>query len=1263
MTPESAGPRPESVAAFFQKHRTGFLTIVFTDLVDSTALMERLGNQAGATYMQRRRQVVREVLGTFAEGEEIETAGDSFLLAFAKPSDAVRFALIVQGRFREISQGSDLPIQERIGIHLGELVIAEHETEVKAKDLYGIQLATCARVMSLAQGGQVLLTRGVFDSARQVLKGEDLPGVGPLSWVSHGPYVLKGIEEPVEVCEVGEVEQSSLTAPKTSDKAQRQVRADEEPVLGWRPAVGQEVPNTKWVLEEKLGEGGFGEVWVGRHQTLKEQHVFKFCFRADRVRSLKREVTLFRLLKERVGEHPGIVRLHNVYFDQPPFYLEEEYVSGKDLKSWCEAQGGIEKVPLETRLEIMAQAAEALQAAHDAGIIHRDVKPGNILVSGDPSGSRPLVVKLTDFGIGQVISAEYLKGVTQAGFTQTMAGSTSSGTGTAMYLAPEIIAGQPATTRSDIYSLGVVLYQLLTRDFRRPVTTDWQRQVADLLLRADLEHCFAGNPEERFAGAAQLAKSLRNLEQRQVEVARQQAKEAERGRLRRQAEQQHRIMMVSAVVATLLLLLTTVLGFGLRRAERHRRVAEEARQVQRRHTYAADMRLAQHAFEEGNLGRVVQLVQNQIPEDGEDDLRGFEWRYFWDLSREDALFSFIPHDSPATCVAFSPDGETLATGSFDGTVRLRDVRSGRMVQAFGPFTEWICRNSLLFSASRKLLAVNCGGDIMLWDTSSWKELRRLKGAARAVGFDSYPISLSPNGRTVAAKTPGGVGLWDVDSAEQRVIPGERSTFGDLAVFAPDEETLAVADNERVSVWSATTMSLWAELDGKGSRVVGLAISGHPTVVAAGREDGTVVLWDLKKPNRPLVFKAHKLLVFGLAFAPDNDTLATGGADQVIHLWSIRAILGVSGDDLAARATSTASPLVTLRGHGNQVWALAFSLDGTYLASASKDGEVKLWDAHRRPAETGLSGAWLPMAFSPTGQHLLVLHFDKRLRLWDRSARTETVIEGISVENVMLQSPTASVDGKTFAMAKPGEGIEVWDLSLRQPISRIPWHGEDVKALKLSPDGRLLAVSGRGRTTILEARSGKMLSARSTPAVCHAFSPDGTRFAAPGSTAGHGVGAAAQVWGVTDTEGGLVMGEHKINLASLAFSPNGQLLAIGGHDNLIGIWDTTKCRRLVELSGHLTSVRSLAFSPDSRTLASGATDGTVKLWHFATGQEMCSRQFFLKGVTSLLFSPAGDALAIGSLDSASPMHIWRAQSLAEIDAFEKAQASAGAVGGR
>jgi len=519
MSPLSPGADPERVAAFFQKHRTGLVTLVFTDLVDSTALLQKLGDQAGATFLKRRREIIRDRLREVPEGEEIETAGDSFLIVFSKPSDAVRFSLLSQAQLRSFSMTSGLPVQERIGIHLGEVVIDEGETKGKAKDLYGIQLATASRVMSLAEGGQILVTRGVFDSARQVLKGEDITGVGQLSWVSHGPYMLKGVDEPVEVCEVAEDAERKPEAPKTSDKAQRRVPSGEEPVLGWRPAVGQEVSNTPWVLEEKLGEGGFGEVWRARHPRMKENRVFKFCFRADRVRTLKRELTLFRVLKEHIGDHPNIVRLHEVYLDEPPFFLEAEYVDGKDLKTWCEVHGGADTIPLETKLEIVAQAADALQAAHDAGIIHRDVKPGNILVSGDAVNQNSLRVKLTDFGIGQVVSSEVLAGVTGAGFTQTMLSGTSPQTGTHLYLAPELWVGKPASTRSDIYSLGVVLYQLVVSDFKRPLTTDWAGEVPDPLLLEDIGTCVIGKPEHRLGSAGLLAERLRARPQRSADSA------------------------------------------------------------------------------------------------------------------------------------------------------------------------------------------------------------------------------------------------------------------------------------------------------------------------------------------------------------------------------------------------------------------------------------------------------------------------------------------------------------------------------------------------------------------------------------------------------------------------------------------------------------------------------------------------------------------------------------------------------------------------
>jgi len=335
LTPESRA----RVERFQRTHRIGLVTLVFTDILGSTRLKHVLGDEEGLLLIGQHNDIVRGLLARFTDSQEISTAGDSFFIVFTKPSDAVKFSLLFQLGLRELSRQSKEVVKDRIGIHVGEVFI-EHE-EGAVKDLYGLQVDTASRIMSLGSGDQILMSRFAFDSARQVLSGQDMEGLGILSWLNHGTFVVKGIEEPVDICEVGEEKAAELQPPPDSAKGKRRASEGTELVLGWRPAVDQRVPNSQWVLVEKLGEGSVGEVWMGRHQTLKEKRVFKFCFEAERVRSLKREVTLFKILKERVGEHPNIVGIREVYFDEPPFYIVMDYSEGVDLKTWCKQQGGI----------------------------------------------------------------------------------------------------------------------------------------------------------------------------------------------------------------------------------------------------------------------------------------------------------------------------------------------------------------------------------------------------------------------------------------------------------------------------------------------------------------------------------------------------------------------------------------------------------------------------------------------------------------------------------------------------------------------------------------------------------------------------------------------------------------------------------------------------------------------------------------------------------------------------------------------------------
>jgi WD40 repeat protein/serine/threonine protein kinase/class 3 adenylate cyclase len=1212
------------------------VALVFTDLVDSTALLSQLGDQAGTSFLRKRREIIRNTLRTLPESEEIETAGDSFLLAFSKPSDAVRFALLTQAALRAFSAESRLSVQERIGIHLGEVVITEGETDGKAKDLYGIQLATAARVMSLAEGGQILLTRGAFDSARQVLKGEDLRGVGPLSWASHGPYLLKGVDEPVEVCEVGEAGERSAEAPKTSEKAQRQVRPDEEPVLGWRPAVGQQVPNTQWMLQEKLGEGGFGEVWRARHQKMKEDRVFKFCFRADLVRTLKRELTLYRLLKEHVGEHPNIVRLFEVCLEESPYFLEEEFVAGRDLKTWCEAQGGLDRVPLGIRLEMVAQAADGLQAAHDAGIIHRDVKPGNILVSGDVSSGEPMVVKVTDFGIGQVISAGYLAGVTIAGFTQTMLSSTGSGTGTVMYLAPEIIAGQPASTRSDIYSLGVMLYQLVGGDLKRPLTPDWMEEISDPLLREDLRQCVAGRPEDRFAGVAQLAKSLRAYPDRQREYH--QRTEAER-----RAKIRSRMLVVACGLGTLCVLVAVALGYGLRRAEQHRRVAEHNLQTGRALLYAANVNLAYRAFGENNLSIALDLLERHRPAPGERDLRGWEWRYLWQRCQSDELKTVGSHAGFVTGVRFFPKRPLLASVSHDQTVKVRELATGKVVASMDDGSV----RAIDISPDGRWLAAGIDR-IRLWDTHTWKEAASwsMEGGVASVAF-------SPDGRQLAAVSSAKkVVLWDFATHEViATFPGMGTGLGSLELcFSPDGRMLAYQEPEgyRVGLWDVGLRTRMLSLAGHTAAITSLAFSPDARLLATGSWDKTAKVWSIEDAREVVTLTNHTAWISALGFSPKGGQFATASGDQRIRLWN---------------ATNW-NQVASLKGHLHEIYALAYSPDGLMLASGSKDESVRLWESTTRPQQSAvrpLPAGVVGVVSSPTLDHAALLYSEGTLELWNNtgSAQTSPVVASLpgAGSGTLALSPGGTLlarrtqDG-TVQLRAPDSGRLVSELMLGSTNTGQLSFSVDGKSLAVVTDGpRLLQVwdvTTNQRILTMTNEFGGLATPR--PLL---FSPDHRELATL-----HW-GSQLRLWNLEDGRSRALPQGHRGQIWSLAFSPDGRSLATGGDDATARLWDRTTLQELVTLRCGVTSPFSVAFSQDGRRVAAGTT-GTITIWDTETYQEVAT----LRGHSSLcvvvglgflgdgntLISLAHDLSSLGR-QAAWEIGVWRAPSLAAIAAKE------------
>ncbi|MBN8714764.1 MAG: tetratricopeptide repeat protein [Xanthomonadales bacterium] len=280
-------------------------------------------------------------------------------------------------------------------------------------------------------------------------------------------------------------------------------------------AAGQAVPGREhFHLAECLDPSGGGSVWLARHEKTGEPRVYKFAIDGERLAALKREVTIYRVLRESLGERDDRVRLFDWNFDAPPFFLECEY-AGRDLARWAEDDPAFAAAPCERRIVWFIDIAEAVAAAHGAGVLHKDLKPANVLVAPRGTGWR---FRVTDFGSGRLLESGRLQdlGITGLGLTVTSALTGDSGV-TVLYLAPELLAGQAPSVRSDVYALGLMLFQMAVGDLRRTLAPGWEQDIDDELLREDIAAATNGDPQRRLQSVDELVQRLRSREARALE--------------------------------------------------------------------------------------------------------------------------------------------------------------------------------------------------------------------------------------------------------------------------------------------------------------------------------------------------------------------------------------------------------------------------------------------------------------------------------------------------------------------------------------------------------------------------------------------------------------------------------------------------------------------------------------------------------------------------------------------------------------------------
>jgi eukaryotic-like serine/threonine-protein kinase len=1028
-----------------------------------------------------------------------------------------------------------------------------------------------------------------------------------------------------------------------------------------QPLTGQMIGRYR-VLRE-LGRGGMGVVYLAARA---DEQFIKFVAIKIVWAGENRDETLQRFRQERQIlanlEHANICRLlDGGTTEQGSPYVVMEFIAGTPITEYCDRN----KLSITERLKLFLTASSAVQFAHQNLIIHRDLKPGNILVTEDGT------VKLLDFGIAKLLNADFTSGAFNSGaFNLTRTGLQPM---TPAYASPEQVRGDRVTTASDVYSLGVVLYELLTghRPYKLtgPALSEIERAICDTeperpstvinrteyetsadgasvakrtpetvsetregkpdklraRLRGDLDSitlkALRKEPPQRYLSAEQFAADIRrHLEGRPV-LARKPTMPYRIGRFARR----HNVgvtlaalfvfMLVSGVITT-----TWEAGIARKQANDYRRTL-----------YAAQMNLAGQAWDSTNLERLEELLEANRPRPGEEDLRGFEWYYLWRLYHSGSDRMTLHHDDQVWSVALSPDGKRLASGGEDLIARIWDAMTGAELLALKGHTKWI--NAVAFSPDGKKLATASGDSTAkLWDTETGQEITTLIGHQKRVNA----VAFSPDGkRLFTASDDKLVKLWDTASGNEIAsYSGHVTTVRSLAISS-DGKRVAVAGSA-VKVWDAIAGQELASLEELTDRVNSVTFSPDGKLLATASSDKTARIWDALTGKEIIALKGHASWVDCIAFSPDGRRIATGGNDRTIKLWDV----------------ATGQELGSLKGHLRPVESLVFSLDGQRLISASLDHTVKVWDiANIQDATITKRGA-MYIRYSQVDQELIGVNSAEKsapVKMWNVVSGKERTVFTPPLQSI--QSLALSPDRQRVVTTNPGDKMSVFDVVSGQQITSFHGNVGRVDAISYSPDGKMIATGGFDSILkIWDADNYREIAsfkAHEGRIFCLAFSPDSKKLATGG-----GDDHLIKIWEVATARQIMTLAGHADWVNSVAFSLDGRMLASGSADLTAKLWDVTSGREIRTFKGHADHVKSIAFSHDGLRLATASHDGTVRLWDVATGQELIA----LKGHTdfALFVAFSDDDKILTSASRDQTIRFWRAATAEEVAARENRQ---------